>query len=419
MSPVILYVEDETDLRQDLRADLEAEGYTVHEAADGTEALAKIDALRPDLVLCDIKMPGLSGHEVLARVRARRDDAASTPFVMLTALHDRGNQLEGRRRGADDYVTKPVDFDLLLATIQTRLSNAQRMRAVGGRRLDRLERLFEERMAALNPECPLDGRAAALQAALPEAIADHRFALYLQPKVSLSDGTVVGAEALLRWTHPTLGPVSPARFMPIAERQGLAPAIGRWVQHEVMRQAAALARRGLALPISFNLSATELEPGLPERMAAAIATAGARPDLLQVEITESAAVKDLPTAIRVADAVHRLGVSVALDDFGTGYASLAYVRDFPVDTLKIDGSFISSLPDNAVEQQIVETILSLSRSLGFTVVAEGVETTEQARVLERMGCTIIQGFLFSPALPFDAFVRYVVERNRVPRLAAR
>lgn len=415
MNGVILCVDDEADLRLDVCAELEAAGYTVYQAGDGIEALRQIDAVRPDLILCDIRMPGLSGHEVLAELRGGDGPCQAVPFILLTAHADRENQLSGRRAGADDYLVKPVDFDLLLATVEARLTNVRRLRDAGQSHIRELERQITKLKGQGGP--PFPGVAPDLLAfiaeALPVALEQEALTVHLQPKLSLSTGQVVGAEALVRWTDPERGAISPAVFVPVAERLGLIGMLSEQVMRLTVAHCLHLRSVGLDMPVSFNLSGMDLTETLPGLLGRLLAEAGLPPESVQVEITESAAIGDPAMAMTVVQALRELGVGTAIDDFGTGYASLAYVRDFHVQGLKIDQTFVHALREGATEQYIIENILALCRAMGLAVVAEGVETQAQATLLQNLGCDCVQGWLFSRALPLADFVTFAAPRNAV------
>jgi EAL domain-containing protein (putative c-di-GMP-specific phosphodiesterase class I) len=228
------------------------------------------------------------------------------------------------------------------------------------------------------------------------ALARDELALHLQPHVELSSGRIVGAEALLRWHHPELGDVSPGEFIPVAERFGLIGPIGTWV----LRRAAALvagwrdARRPLVL--SVNVSAAQLTPGgFAELVEDIVGEAGIEPSSLCLELTESTLMSSTGAAI---DSLRRLrdrGHYVAIDDFGTGYSSLAYLKDLPVEILKIDRGFVGGLGTDSHDGAIVASIMSLAHAMGLHVIAEGIETPEQACELRALGCDVGQGFLFA------------------------
>jgi diguanylate cyclase (GGDEF)-like protein/PAS domain S-box-containing protein len=237
-----------------------------------------------------------------------------------------------------------------------------------------------------------------------------------QPEVDLASGELVGAEALVRWQHPTRGLIAAGEFVPLAEENGMIVHLGHWV----LETACAQAQQWLAagqLPERFtlrvNLSARQLElPSLAEDVRDLLARTGFPVQRLCLEITETALMRDVDHALAVLLELHRLGVSLAVDDFGTGYSSLSSLKKFPLDVLKIDRSFVDGLPDDAEDMAIVSTILLLARSLGLSTTAEGVETPAQRDALRALGCPTAQGFLFStPRTPED-FEQLLTEQVR-------
>ena len=252
-------------------------------------------------------------------------------------------------------------------------------------------------------------RTLALANALHHAIEREQLHIEYQPQVSLQDGRVIGAEALLRWTHPELGPVSPAEFIHIAESNGLILSIGEWVLRTALRQARRWADEGLPpLVLAVNLSAVQFRhPNLAERVAAMLAEAGVAPGSLELELTEAAAMEDPELAIRVMDTLDRHGVRIAIDDFGTGYSSLSYLKRFRAHRLKIDQSFVRDIIEDPDDKAIVNAIINLAYSLGMLTIAEGVESDGQLDFLKLHGCDEIQGYLVSRPLRPDAFVDFV------------
>jgi diguanylate cyclase (GGDEF)-like protein/PAS domain S-box-containing protein len=220
------------------------------------------------------------------------------------------------------------------------------------------------------------------------------FELHYQPFEDLRSGVTVALEALVRWRHPRRGLLPPAEFIAIAEETGLIVPMGQWVLEEACRQAALWSQRyGDAAPwVSVNLSPRQLQdPALISRVRSALSEAGLSGETLQVEITESLLMKDSELAERRLNELRELGIAIALDDFGTGYSSLGYLHHFPVDALKIDQSFVASLPDGPRPAALVKSIIELARALDVTTVAEGVENAEQARILKELGCFTAQG----------------------------
>jgi diguanylate cyclase (GGDEF)-like protein/PAS domain S-box-containing protein len=240
-----------------------------------------------------------------------------------------------------------------------------------------------------------------LAADLRRAVAQGELALAYQPLVALTDGRIRRAEALVRWTHPARGPVAPGVFVPLAEETGLIHDIGRWVLGAACRQAAAWRRaHGDRAPVvCVNLSAREFQdPALAAAVARALRDAGLDPVGLELEITEGVLMGDAPGTLATLWQLRDLGVGLAVDDFGTGYSSLAYLKRFPVDTLKVDKAFVDGLGTDAEDTAIVGAVVGLAHALGLAVVAEGVETAEQAAGLIRLGCTLAQGYHFARPL---------------------
>ena len=219
-----------------------------------------------------------------------------------------------------------------------------------------------------------------------------------EEEVALRTGEIVGVEALVRWRGPGHGMVSPAEFIPIAEETGLIVPIGEWVLHEACRQASLFDDGRLVIRV--NVSARQLaEPGLAEDVKAALIASGLPPERLCLEVTESVLLEDSDRSVAALQALRDIGVGVSLDDFGTGYCSLSDLRRLPIDSLKIDRSFVRGLGNEADDDSIVTSVIDLARSLGVSVVAEGVETEEQLAGLRARGCDTMQGFLFSPPIP--------------------
>ncbi|HJV00837.1 MAG TPA: EAL domain-containing protein [Burkholderiaceae bacterium] len=242
-----------------------------------------------------------------------------------------------------------------------------------------------------------------IEAELRHALERGELSLHYQPKVSLLSGEMMGLEALLRWQHPTLGMVAPARFIGVAEETGLIVPIGRWVVRAACAQCQAWQAAGLAPQrVAVNLSMRQFsDPGLVDDILAALADSGLKPSLLELELTESLMMHNVGAAVEVMARLKKLGVSLSIDDFGTGYSSLAYLRLFPVDYLKIDQSFVRDMLANPNVASIVRSIIGLAHSLDFKVVAEGVETEAQLAYLRRYQCDEMQGYLFSRPLPAD------------------
>ncbi len=245
-----------------------------------------------------------------------------------------------------------------------------------------------------------------LDHAMRQALVSNRFRLHYQPQVRLSDGAIIGAEALLRWRDPELGEVAPGRFIPVAEDSGFIVAIGDWVLSQAVRQGALWHQRGTPMPMAINVSALQFQQShFVDRVANVLAVSGLPPHLLELELTESILVHDAADALLRLGALAQLGVKLSIDDFGTGYSSLSYLKRFPIHKLKIDRSFVSGLPGDDSDAGIVRAILQMAHALGMNVIAEGVETEGQRQFLLDAGCNEFQGFLFSPGVDSLSFER--------------
>ena len=248
-----------------------------------------------------------------------------------------------------------------------------------------------------------------LEGEIRDALQRDLFQLYYQPKFCADSLRIVGAEALLRWFHPTRGEISPADFIPVAEEGGLIIDIGHWVTSAACQQLRAWHDAGLdGVPVAINLSGEDFYLGDPVKtIRDAARNAGVSPQMLQVEMTESVIMRDVDTVKKALDGLKRLGCQVSVDDFGTGYSSLAYLKRFPLDTLKIDRSFVRDIAIVSDDDAICAAIVAMAKRLGLRVVAEGVETEDQLRRLRAHGCDEVQGYLLGRPVPADLFMQMV------------
>lgn len=245
-----------------------------------------------------------------------------------------------------------------------------------------------------------------IESNLRRALERDEFLLHYQPLVDLHSGRIVGAEALVRWRHPELGMVAPARFIPLAEETGLIAGIGDWVLRTACRQARAWHDVGFKnLQVAVNLSAHQLtRVNFDAEVAAALSDAGLAPQYLELEITESTSMKHPERTVTLLARLKEMGMSIAIDDFGTGYSNLSYLKRFPVDRLKLDRSFVSDITSNPEDSELARAIVGMARSLRLTVVAEGVEDAQQLALLRAYGCDQMQGYYFSPPLTSEEFL---------------
>jgi EAL domain-containing protein (putative c-di-GMP-specific phosphodiesterase class I) len=252
---------------------------------------------------------------------------------------------------------------------------------------------------------------------LRRALDDRQFVLYYQPEVELSTRKIVGLEALIRWAHPERGLIPPMDFIPLAEKSGLILPIGDWGLAETCKQIQTWCRedsRHGSLRVCVNLSARQFSrEGLADHVEALLLQSGISSRQLGLEMTESSLIPNIQIALEVLGSLRKLGVSLLMDDFGTGYSSLNHLHSFPFDVLKIDRSFVGRMTEGDQPLQIVRTIIELARVLGMDVVAEGIETSEQYRLLRQLGCRFGQGFLFARPLSVEAITQLLRLPGRI------
>ncbi len=255
-----------------------------------------------------------------------------------------------------------------------------------------------------------------LETELRQALASGQLRAHYQPKVRLTDGTLVGAEALVRWQHPKRGLLPPGLFVPVAEASDLIVALGDWMLDEVCRQLLTWRRAGLVPPpVAINLAARHFrQPGLADRICGLLESCELSPQALELELTESTLLEAGEDTTETLRQLKRLGVTLALDDFGTGYCNLGYLKRLPIATLKIDRSFVRDLVIDSDDRVLSATIVALGHHLGLAVVAEGVETEEQRRILLEQGCDLAQGYLFDRPTPAETFAAWLAPTRAQP-----
>lgn len=250
---------------------------------------------------------------------------------------------------------------------------------------------------------------------LRQALEEDQLALHYQPIIDTHDGRIIGAEALIRWHHPCDGMISPDRFIPVAEESDLILSLGAWVIDHAIAQAAEWQRQGLTLPVSINLSVKECDPvrTIP-LIRKALTRHALDPGLLQIEITETVMMEQIERMLPMLESLRVLGVRLAMDDFGTGYSSLRYLRDLPLDTLKIDKSFITHIMSQPADQAIVSAVISLASQLNIHVITEGVEQRAQVDWLAGAGCHTVQGFYYARPMPAEELEPLLRRRQELP-----
>ena len=333
-----------------------------------------------------IVVPAITTDEALTKRNERRlRQIFGSPFAVLD------HQLRvSARLGIALYPQDGQDSDTLLHNAEAALKTAK---ASGERSL-----FYTPDMTARSPE------KFSLENKLREALEKNQFVLHYQPKVDLRTRSILGLEALIRWQHPELGLAPPAKFIPLLEETGLILDVGAWALKHAAMDHRNWSDSGLKPPkIAVNISAIQIrQRDFVKTVEQAIAEA---PGAIDLEITESIVMEDVLSSITRLNELRRLGVSVAIDDFGTGYSSLAYLARLPVETLKIDRSFVKAMDDDPTARTLVQTIISLAHSLRLQVVAEGVETERQAELLRELQCDQMQGYLFSKPLPAEALAK--------------
>mgnify|MGYP001037348971 FL=1 len=351
----------------------------------------------------------LSGDEFGVLLEVRDPDEAAAVVEKVRAAVRRPFSLPRREvhvTMSGGYAVSPRDGDDAEALLAGADLAATRARDDGRDSLRKLDPSFNETAR----------KTVAVEGALRRALAEGELRLHYQPIVTLSSGRIEGFEALLRWESVELGQVPPSDFIHLAEASGLIVPIGRWALKSACAQAREWQKAGTPARVSVNLSAREFrQPDLYLTVRDTLSESGLPAPLLDLEITERVAMESPDVSQFVLRELRSLGVSISLDDFGTGYSSLAYLRSFPIDTLKIDGSFIRAMNNDPQSAAIVRSVIDLARNLGLGTVAEGVETEEQLSLLRRASCERIQGWAISRALPAAEATRLLAEDRRAAR----
>ncbi len=315
------------------------------------------------------------------------------------------------------YIAEPIEFKGLMIDVggqigtasfpkdaqdgPTLVRNAQIAVDLGGQSNNLMTRYSE----AINP---YNARRLSLAGELRKAISSGGLSMHFQPKISARENRVTGMEALLRWNHPEHGSIGPDEFIPIAEQTGVIHPLTQWVINHAVGKVAELARAGYEISVAVNISAINLkEKHFPDAVADALKRHDVDSSLLSLEVTETAMMDDPCRALAVLKRLNLLGIRLSIDDFGTGYSSLAYIKQLPVQEIKIDRSFVKDMEANKGDAIIVRTMVNMCHDLGYDVVAEGVETDQSCHSLRAMGCDYLQGYYLSRPLPYDMFLEWI------------
>ena len=253
----------------------------------------------------------------------------------------------------------------------------------------------------------------ALETNLRQALTNNQLKLFYQPKIDIFKNSITGVEALLRWEHPTMGIISPMEFIPVAEDSGLIVPIGEWVMNTAFTQLKQWHEAGYTdLTMAVNLSSVQLSrPGFEDVVKKALLTADMDANMVELEITENAAMDNFESAIAILEKLKNMGITIAMDDFGTGYSSLSYLRRLPIDVVKIDRSFVCEVPENQEDALIAQAIIAMAQSMNLSLVVEGVETVKQLNFFRQQGCNIVQGFLFSKPVEAADILSMLAEQS--------
>lgn len=387
----ILIVDDEPHVLAGIRRAI-GRHFEVEAVTSVEDALQCLSTGRPfAAIISDLAMAAGDGLSLLERARRL---APRVPRIMLTGHGDRKAMTGAiNRAGVSAFLHKPTPPAELLNVLKEVIATAQS------------EQEFAD--ASMNPDHAWVARE------LDRARLDDHFRVMFQPRVSAADGSVQSAEALLRWHHPERGPIPASVFIPVAESTGWIHEATGWVLQRAAHAWSELSQAGLDLSISVNLSARTVDAdGALDRVRWALQQAAMPAHRLEVELTEGHRLQDPARARDLLAGLRTMGVRTALDDFGVGFSTLETLRQLDVDVLKIDRSYVTDLASNPKHEAIVRSIVDLARALHLEIVAEGVETLEQARLLNSIGVDQFQGFLFSPALSTRQLFEQCLRRSR-------
>ncbi|MEA5513720.1 EAL domain-containing response regulator [Nodularia sp. UHCC 0506] len=400
----ILVIEDEESVRENLLDLLESENFETITAANGAIGIDLAVSVVPDLILCDMMMPEIDGYGVLTAVR-QEPLTATIPFIFLTAKSAKADFRQGMDMGADDYLTKPFTRAELLRAIMNRLERQATLRKY-------LISSHQTAIKTLSPKMQL------LEMNLHRVVHQKRFEefeIYYQPIINMTSGEIIAAEGLLRWRSPELGFLFPSEFIPVAESTGLIISIGQWVLQTVCKQIKAWQDiRGISLRIAVNVSVIEFNhPEFMKKLMGFLHVNNLDPKYVELELTESMIMQNANIAIATMNELQRLGVRIAIDDFGTGYSSLIYLKNLPINTLKIDRYFIHNVAHDSQKSAITRALIEMAHNLNLQVIAEGIETEAELSFLRQNNCDAIQGFLFSRPLPPSELENFLWNNRRL------
>ena len=377
----VYLIDDEPDLLNLLGEMVTLTKLKAHKYTQANHFFEEITEFECDSILVlDLNMPEMDGIEVMRRLATM----TAPPALILVSGHDQGVLHSAEKLGRAHNLeiiaslSKPVSLDEFKGLLLEQIETPHRKRPIG---IQSPQELFTV-------------------SDLERAILENQLVLYYQPQYHLGTGDLLGAEALVRWQHPKHGLISPDNFIPIAEQSGLIRDLTRWVIDQTVQQQQIWQDAGLQIVVSVNVSAKDITSlTLPEQLADLLADKKLDPTRLVLEVTESALMGELVTSLDILTRLRLKGIGLSIDDFGTGYSSLLQLHRVPFTELKIDRSFVSNMGQDKEARAIVKTCIILGHELNMTVLAEGVETAEQLKILKELGCDAVQGYFCGRPVP--------------------
>jgi len=405
MKHTLLLVDDEENILRSLERVFEDDGYLILTATSGEDALNLLSQHPVQVIVSDQRMPKMSGSEFFTQVKKMYPE---TVRMILSGYADFNAVRDAINEGfIYKFLNKPWDDDLLRQQVQEAfMINAQQKE-----KEQQLIRLINyAKLTGLNTSNT--STLLISEEEIQQALENKQFVIYYQPIVAADTGQIKAAEALLRWQHPNHGLVMPDQFIPFCEETRLILPIGAWMLRSACQQLKSWHELGYSeLCIAINVSSCQLDHyDLLALVREVLAETKIPPSCLELEITETLVMSDIEANIIVLQTLQDLGVKLSLDDFGTGYSSLSYLKSLPIDILKIDKSFIKDITTKKNSIEIVNAIIALAKSLGLSIIAEGVEKQEQLAILQEKHCDLIQGYLFSKPIPEQEFLQLVNHR---------
>ena len=374
----LLIVDDESQIR-DVLHDFLSQAYDCVALNSGEDALVLLSTESFDVIISDITMARMSGLELVPHILKIAPEAV---IIMISGQRTIEFAIDAMRAGAFDYITKPFDLSEVDAAVRRALDH---------------EKLFKDKLTRPSGYDENSVRQ------LRRAVENEEFVVHYQPQIDIESGAIAGAEALVRWKHPERGLLPPADFISLAEKSGLIVPIGKWVLRKACARAQECHQAGfLGFRVAVNVSPKQLQQGnLRETIAQTLIETELEPDCLELEITETSMMENAESEVETLASLREMGVKIAIDDFGTGYSSLGYLKNLPIDSVKLDQSFVKGATTDPDDAALVMAVVTLAHNLRLKVIAEGIETEDQLKFLRLLRCDRGQGYLFGKPAPAD------------------